>query len=132
MWNSAARARARRNAFGPVVAAAFTGAAILGLTACAQPATGTPTPGSTATVTVATSQPAAVPAPPPSTVYVQPPATRTVTDTPGKPLTPCEHMYASGYSYDMAYAAWLREGSPLNWDADRDGLPCEQSYGQQN
>jgi len=112
-----------------VAAAILGGVAVLGIAGCAQPVTGTsapaatqaPAPTSQATSTVV----------PPATVTVTPPATVTVA-APPKPQTPCQRLYAQGYSYAAAYSAWADAGYPLNWDADKDGLPCEQSYGEQN
>jgi hypothetical protein len=112
-----------------VAGATLSAVAVLGLAACAQPVSGTGTPAASqatsapppSTVTVA-----------PSTVYVPPPETVTVRQQPAKPLTPCQKLHAAGYSYDVAYAEWVDAGFPVNWDADKDGLPCEQSYGEQN
>jgi hypothetical protein len=111
-----------------VPAALIGAAALLGLAACAQPVSGTGGPASTAEPTASSPAPATVVVP--STVYVTPPAPVTV--QPTTPLTPCQRMYADGYTYDAAYAAWERAGYPVNWDADKDGLPCEQTYGEQN
>jgi len=110
-----------------VVAAAFAGLVALGLSACGKPAAGSPTPASTTTSRAPPSSVTVVA--PPETVYVAPPETVTV---PTKPLTPCQRMLAEGYSYDMAYIAWGQAGYPPNWDADHDGYPCEQSFGNQN
>ncbi|HEY7596806.1 MAG TPA: hypothetical protein VH969_26910 [Actinophytocola sp.] len=109
-----------------IVAAALSGVIALGLAACAQPVDGTST---AAPRTSTSTPPPATVTVTPSTVYVPPPATVTV---PDKPLTPCQKLHAAGYSYDVAYAAWADAGFPANWDADKDGLPCEQSYGEQN
>lgn len=109
-----------------LVAVALSVVAGLGLAGCAQPIEG---------VAIAAPRASAKPPPPstvtvaPSTVYVTPSATVTV---PAKPLTPCQKLHAAGYSYDVAYAAWADAGFPANWDADTDGFPCEQSYGEQN
>jgi len=120
-------------------AATFAALAIVGVAACAQPATGTPTPEGTnlpvqtetavppQTSTVTARPPVTVTVPPPSTVYVPSPGAST-----GSGLTPCQSMAADGYSYDEAYSAWIDAGYPNNWDADQDGLPCEQSFGEQN
>jgi hypothetical protein len=109
-----------------VVAALFTGVAAFGLAACAQPVSGTSTPATTtkpAPTTVVE-----------STVVVAPPETVTVQETPQPqtPRTPCQQLYADGYTYDAAFDAWVAAGVPVNWDADKDGFPCEQSYGDQN
>jgi hypothetical protein len=114
------------------VAAAFAGLAFLGLTACSQPTPGAGTPASIATSTVDAQPSVTVVVPPPETVYVAPPETVTVPGAPTKQLTPCRQIYADGYSYELAYAAWRQAGFPPNWDADHDGYPCEQSYGEQN
>jgi hypothetical protein len=120
------------------VAAIFAALAIVGVAACAQPTAGTPTPaGASLPVQTETAVP-----PPTSTVTARPPVTVTVPPQPtvyvpspdpaGSGLTPCQSMAANGYSYDEAYSAWADAGYPDNWDADHDGLPCEQSYGEQN
>lgn len=109
------------------VAATVVGAAVvLGLAACAQPVTGT---ASAANVAASSPAPTTVA---PSTVYTTPPETVTVRPAPPNRLTPCQRMHADGYSFDAAYAEWALAGYPLNWDADKDGLPCEQSYGERN
>ena len=107
---------------------AVAGAVVLGLAGCAQPVSGTSTPAATPESTAGARPSTAAP---PSTVYVQPPATVTVTNAP-KPRTPCQKLHADGYSFDVAFDAWIQAGSPASWDADHDGLPCEQSYGEQN
>jgi hypothetical protein len=114
--------------------AAFTGMAVLGLAACAQPAT---VPGSAAAATTAgvgVPPPTTKVAQPPVTVYVAPPVTVTEpAPVPPKPVqTPCQWLAANGHSYAFAVESWVDEGWPVNWDADRDGYPCEQSYGNQN
>ncbi|HEV7651734.1 MAG TPA: hypothetical protein VGP26_26570 [Actinophytocola sp.] len=124
MFISAARIR--------VAAAILGGVAVLGLAGCARPVTGTGTPAATPKSAVTSQAPPSVA---PSTVYVTPPATVTVRQAPPKPrqaLTPCQRMYAAGYSFDAAFSAWAEAGFPPNWDADNDGFPCEQSYGEQN
>lgn len=113
-------------------AATFTGMAVLGLAACAHPV-----PGSAvvATTSVAgTPPPTTEAAPPPVTVYVAPPVTVTEpVPAPPKPAqTSCQWLKANGYSYAYAVELWVDAGLPANWDADRDGYPCEQSYGNQN
>ncbi|WP_410598176.1 hypothetical protein [Amycolatopsis sp. lyj-90] len=74
----------------------------------------------------------AVVAPPAtSVVVVEPPVT--VTRVPVAPsLTSCQRLLAEGFSYTYAFNAWVNAGRPLSWDADRDGYPCEQSYGNRN
>jgi len=113
--------------FLPFVATVI-GLLALGLTACARPTAGSAVPVPTATVTASPS--VTVVAAPPATVYAAPPATVTVPAVPAQ--TPCQWLRANNYSYEQAYAAWTQEGFPINWDADRDGFPCEQSYGDQN
>ena len=110
------------------VAAAVAGVALLGLAGCAQPVSGTSAAAAAPKTTAST--PTSTVVVTPSTVYVPPPRTVTVTNAP-KPRTPCQKLYADGYSYDVAYAALVQAGYPVNWDADHDGLPCEQSYGEQ-
>ena len=105
------------------------GAAVLGLAGCAQPVAGSGAPASAAPTTAAQQTSTVVVVP---TVTVTPPATVTVEQPAPKAMTPCQRMYAAGYSYDAAYVAWADAGYPLNWDADKDGFPCEQSYGEQN
>jgi hypothetical protein len=113
--------------------------AVIGLTlgGCASRVSGNPSP---AGAEVQTAQPATVTAPP-SVVVIQPPATVvqppvTVTQPPKtqppKTLTSCQRLYSDGYSFAYAYDAWVQMGYPQNWDADHDGLPCEQSYGERN
>jgi hypothetical protein len=110
------------------VAAVVAGVALLGLAGCAQPVAGASSPAAAPKTTANT--PTSTVVVQPSTVYVSPPQTVTVTNAP-KPRTPCQKLYADGYSYDVAFAAWEQAGYPANWDADHDGLPCEQSYGEQ-
>ncbi|MGB3444161.1 MAG: hypothetical protein WBA97_35940 [Actinophytocola sp.] len=117
------------------VAATFTGMAVLGLAACAQPAS---VPGSAVPVTTSEAgiPPPTTTVPPPVTVFVTPPVTVTVPEpAPVRPKlaqTPCQWLKANGYSYEFALLSWADEGFPATWDADRDGYPCEQSYGNQN
>ncbi|WP_181771556.1 hypothetical protein [Amycolatopsis pittospori] len=74
----------------------------------------------------------AVVAPPPTSIVVVEPRV-TVTRAPVAPsLTPCQRLFSEGYSFDYAFSAWINAGRPLSWDADRDGYPCEQSYGNRN
>lgn len=80
----------------------------------------------TSTVTVA---PQTVVVPPPVTVTEQAPA---VQAKPPRDQTACQWMHSNGYSYTAAYNAWQAAGYPLNWDADRDGWPCEQTFGDRN
>jgi hypothetical protein len=110
-------------------AAILGGVAVFGLAGCAQPVTGTPAtaPDPPTSASQQTSTVVVVP-----TVTVTPPATVTVEKPAPKAMTPCQHLFAAGYSYDAAYVAWADAGYPLNWDADKDGFPCEQSYGEQN
>lgn len=44
--------------------------------------------------------------------------------------TPCQQMFAAGVPFAQAYYTWSVNGAPSNWDADRDGIPCENSYGE--
>jgi hypothetical protein len=111
-----------------IIAATVAGLALLGLAGCARPTAGVAT-AAPAKSTVSAPPSVTLVTPPPSTVYAQPPATVTV---PAKPLTPCQRLHADGYSFDAAFAAWVQAGYPPNWDADHDGYPCEQSYGEQN
>ncbi|MEV6909030.1 hypothetical protein [Amycolatopsis sp. NPDC051071] len=105
---------------------------------------GTPTVGTPITVVreVAPPSPPSPPSPPPlTTAVVAPPTTSvvvveppvTVTRAPVAPsLTSCQRLFAEGYSFTYAFNAWVNAGRPLSWDADRDGYPCEQSYGNRN
>ncbi|RSM57961.1 hypothetical protein DMH03_26485 [Amycolatopsis sp. WAC 01376] len=104
---------------------------VVGLGGCGTPTAGTPitvvreiAPPSTTTAVVL--------APPPtSVVVVEPPMT--VTRAPAvQRLTSCQRLLAEGYSFEYAFSAWVNAGRPLSWDADRDGYPCEQSYGNRN
>lgn len=45
--------------------------------------------------------------------------------------TPCQRLFASGASLDVVYVRWAEAGFPTSWDADKDGIPCEKSYGEQ-
>lgn len=112
-----------------IAAAILGGVAVLGLAGCARPVTGAPVTAPEPPTSQQTSTVVVVP-----TVTVTPPATVTVEKPAPKPqpTTPCQDMYAAGYSYDAAYSAWANLGYPVNWDADKDGYPCEQSYGEQN
>jgi hypothetical protein len=123
MFISAARVRAG--------AAILAGVAVLGLAGCARPVTGAPVDSPEPRTTTSQQTSTVVVAP---TVTVTPPATVTVVQPAPKPQpkTPCQQLYAAGYSYEAAYAAWADAGYPVNWDADKDGYPCEQSYGELN
>ncbi|MGY6653897.1 hypothetical protein ACXIZN_17150 [Amycolatopsis sp. TRM77291] len=112
-----------------VTALLMTAGAVAVLGACGTTTAGTPVtvvreivPPSTTTAVVA----------PPATsvVVVEPPVT--VTRAPSR--TSCQRLLAEGFSYTYTYAfeAWVNAGRPLSWDADRDGYPCEQSYGNRN
>ncbi|WP_229907672.1 hypothetical protein [Amycolatopsis oliviviridis] len=110
-----------------VAALLVSAGAVAALGACGTTTTGTPVtvvreivPPSTTTAVVA----------PPTTsvVVVEPPVT--VTRAPS--LTSCQRLFAEGFSYVYAYNSWVNAGRPLSWDADRDGYPCEQSYGNRN
>ncbi|MBB5857381.1 hypothetical protein ACFQ05_31235 [Amycolatopsis umgeniensis] len=93
---------------------------------------GTTTAGTPVTVVreiVPPSTTTAVVAPPAtSVVVVEPPVT--ITRAPS--LTSCQRLAADRFSYAYAFDAWVNAGRPLSWDADRDGYPCEQSYGNRN
>ncbi|MFG1640070.1 hypothetical protein ACGFMK_07270 [Amycolatopsis sp. NPDC049252] len=133
--------------------------AVLALAACGLPvrtvaaqapaaSTATVTAPSTPTVTVPAPPPVVVPAP--QTVYVQPKnpgvaATSqwyaqpswynaqpwiSITNSGGQ--TPCQWLYARGYTYAQAYAAWAQNGYPAGWSATGDGYPCQKSYGMQH
>ena len=114
-----------------VAGATLSALAVVALAGCAQPVTGTGAPAASQMPSASAPPPSTVTVTP-STVYVPPPPTVTVQRQPAKPLTPCQKLHADGYSYDVAYASWVDAGFPANWDADKDGLPCEQSYGEQN
>jgi hypothetical protein len=105
----------------------FSAFAVLGLTlsgcSVAQPGRAVPVAPPQTSVTT------------PQTVVVQPPVTvtRPQTTVETQPnLTQCQRLYTEGYSYIYTYNAWASAGYPSSWDADHDGFPCEQSYGNQN
>ncbi|WP_410659382.1 hypothetical protein [Amycolatopsis sp. lyj-112] len=102
---------------------------VAGLGGCGTPTAGTPV---TVVREIVPQTTTAVVAPPPtSVVFVEPPVT--VTRAPVAPsLTPCQRLFADGYSFTYAFTSWVNAGRPLSWDADRDGYPCEQSYGNRN
>lgn len=106
-----------------------------------------------------TAPPSTVVVPPPATrtVYVQPAPTHTVyvqpaapasgqwyaqqawiadqpwiTITPAAGQTPCQWLYAHGYAYSQAFAAWAQNDYPASWSATGDGYPCQRSYGMQH
>ncbi|WET82359.1 hypothetical protein P3102_14695 [Amycolatopsis sp. QT-25] len=115
-----------------VLVSAGAAVSVAGLGGCGTPTVGTPVtvvrelvpPSTTTAVVVA-------PPPPTSVVVVEPPTT--VTRAPvAQRLTSCQRLFAEGYSFEYAFGAWVTAGRPLGWDADRDGYPCEQSYGNRN
>jgi hypothetical protein len=110
----------------------LAGLTILGLSACAQPATVPGTPAAPATSAPAAPSPVTIVVPPPSTVYQAPPQTVTVPAPPKATLTSCQSFYANGYSYAAVLSLWAQQNFPANWDADHDGYPCEQTYGNKN
>lgn len=101
----------------------------IGISGCGTTTAGTPV---TVVREIVPSPTTAVVAPPPtSVVVVEPPVT--ITRQPVAPSrTPCQQLFAEGYSYSYAFNSWANAGRPLSWDADRDGYPCEQSYGNRN
>lgn len=130
--------------------------AALALAACgiperqtaAPPVTATVTAPSTPTVTAVVPQTVVVPQP--QTVYVLPKSQGTaassqwyaqsswitsqpwITITSSAGQTPCQWLYARGFSYSQAYAAWAQNGYPASWSATGDGYPCQKSYGMQH
>jgi hypothetical protein len=104
-------------------------AAVVVLGGCAVSVPGKAVPAGSVVPVVA--PPSTVTAPP-SVVVVQPPPVTVPAPVPTRSLTSCQQFAAEGYSFNYAYDAWVRAGYPLSWDADRDGLPCEQSYGERN
>ena len=52
--------------------------------------------------------------------------------TPAAGQTPCQWLYAHGYSYPQAFAAWAKNGYPPSWSATGDGYPCQRTYGRQH
>jgi hypothetical protein len=135
--------------------------AVLALAACGLPGrtlAGSPvqppastvivTAPSTPTVTAPVPQTVVVPAP--QTVYVQPKnqgvaatgqwyaqpswynAQPWISITNSGSQTPCQWLYARGYTYAQAYAAWAQNGYPASWSATGDGYPCQKSYGTQH
>jgi hypothetical protein len=125
------------------------------LAACSVHGTAIPAALSTET---ATTVPATTTTPPPTTVqppvthtvYVQPPSNNTpaqsqwyaqpswidsqppIAITPTVGQTACQWLYANGYSYAQAFAAWAQNGYPANWSATNDGYPCQRTYGMQH
>lgn len=92
------------------------------------------TPVPTTTSSVAPLPPVTITVPAPLTVTVPAPP-RPAPQQPQvvpRGQTPCQWLGANGYSYETAYLTWVDYGYPLNWDADKDGYPCEQTYGNQN
>jgi hypothetical protein len=115
-----------------VPALMLAGAGLVGCGA-AVPGTAVPSPAAPASqATVTAPAPVTVTAPAPSVVVVQPQATVTRPPPAAPASTPCQRLLAGGYSYSYAYNEWAKAGYPLSWDADRDGYPCEQSYGDKN
>lgn len=130
---------------------------VITLAACSVQGTATPAVLSTTTTVPATTTTAT---PTPQTVYVQPPVTHTVyvqppsnntsaqsqwyaqpswinsqpliTITPATGQTACQWLFANGYSYAQAFAAWAQNGYPANWSATNDGYPCQRTYGMQH
>jgi hypothetical protein len=116
-----------------VTAIACAGLALLGGCAAhvsrpAPAAVTTAVPATTASVAPVPPVTVTVPAPMTATVPAPAPAPQVV--PPGR--TPCQWLGANGYSYEVVYLMWVDHGSPPNWDADGDGYPCEQTYGDQN
>jgi hypothetical protein len=64
----------------------------------------------------------------PSWIHAQP----WITLTPAAGQTACQWLYARGYTYAQAYAAWAQNGYPASWSATGDGYPCQKSYGAQH
>ncbi|WP_329055936.1 hypothetical protein OG738_20135 [Amycolatopsis sp. NBC_01488] len=132
--------------------------AVLAIAACGVPIKGIAIPAASTVVTTIPSTPTIIVAPT-STVVVQPPvptpiappprtyvpassqwyaqsgwiyAQPWVTITNSGSQTPCQWLYAQGYDYPHAYAAWAQNGYPANWSATGDGYPCQKSYGMQH
>ena len=61
----------------------------------------------------------------------QPAGRSTSGSAPAVTGTPCQRLFASGASLDVVYMRWAEAGFPTSWDADKDGIPCEKSYGEQ-
>ena len=109
---------------------AVVGALLLVSGCTGNPGTAVPiAPAAPVTSTVTVAPPQTVVVPPPVTVTQQAPAAQA---KPPRDRTACQWMHSNGYSYTAAYNAWLAAGYPLNWDADRDGWPCEQTFGDRN
>lgn len=51
---------------------------------------------------------------------------------PNAGQTDCQWLYANGYTYAEAFAAWAQRGYPANWSATNDGYPCQRTYGMQH
>ncbi|MEU8637537.1 hypothetical protein AB0C38_35615 [Amycolatopsis sp. NPDC048633] len=137
--------------------ATATLSAVLALAACGVPVAGNAVPAGIQTVvTTAPSTPTVTVSPPPTqtvvvaTTAVPPPrayvpvssqwyaqsswiyAQPWITIVPAAGQTPCQWLYASGYPYAQAYAAWAQNGYPATWSATGDGYPCQKSYGMQH
>jgi hypothetical protein len=128
--------------------------AVLALAACGVPVAGNAVPAGITVVTTAPSTPTITVAPPPAPVIVTttaaPPkvyapagsqwyaqsswiyAQPWIAITPAAGQTPCQWLYARGYPYAQAYAAWAQNGYPASWSATGDGYPCQKSYGMQH
>jgi len=95
---------------------------------------GSVTSGSIAgSATTATSLPAAEPAGAPATEPTTAPTSTSITiEVAGIGELAaglfCRDLDAAGYEYEDAVAYWTREGSPDRMDADRNGIPCESVY----
>ena len=138
------------------ITGALLGLAAVGvLTACGVSSAGVPLAVPTTTTQPAATTTTPVPrtvyvVPSTRTVYVQPPAYSSpasgqwyaqpswinsqpwITITPDPGQTDCQWLYASGYSYPQAFAAWAQRGYPPNWSATNDGYPCQRTYGMQH
>ncbi|MGW4133073.1 hypothetical protein [Amycolatopsis japonica] len=111
-----------------VAALLVSAGAVAALGGCGTTTAGTPVTVVREIVSPPATTTAVVAPPATSVVVVEPPVT--VTRAPS--LTSCQRLFAEGFSYTYAYNAWVNAGRPLSWDADRDGYPCEQSYGNRN
>ena len=140
----------------PKIISAILGSAAVGvLAACGVQSAGVPlaVPNQTTQVTTTTATPApqtVYVVPTTRTVYVQPQTYSTpaseqwyaqpswinsqpwITITPDAGQTDCQWLYANGYTYPEAFAAWAQRDYPVNWSATNDGYPCQRTYGMQH
>lgn len=135
-----------RKVFGGVVGLVAAGV----LAGCGVQSAGLAVAVPTTTTTTAPPAQTVIVVPTPRTVYVQPPSYSPpaadqwyaqaswinsqpwIAITPVAGQTDCQWLYANGYTYAQAFAAWARRGYPADWSATNDGYPCQRTYGMQH